>query len=205
MDYVKFNEWEKFRWHYDARINRLCVTIVTNVGEARGATLLSKENLRPEALSVNYFTRDDKEHYEEFMQRLSDFPFSYDDKCLIAYNAVATRRFHRIMAPVNGLYVDCGEGKAARAPDVGEVVVAVPRYLGADGRHTEDDFIVVEVDRKEKNCYLMKIKKEPTVIGIGVENREVFLKPGACVRLSFDHIVRISALNCSLIKTLNIA
>lgn len=204
VNYVKFDEWNKFRWHYDAKSDRLCVTIITNVGEAVGQTLLSKVNICDKALGVNYFTKDDNECYHDFMNRLSDLSFSYNDRSMISFNAVATRRFHKEMKPVDAIF---RKFEAGRAPEVGEVVLAFPQYTLKDsGSFQEGDFIVVEVDEENRNCYLMQINQNPLVVGETAKDKaDISLKMGTCIRLSFDRIVKVASLNYSLIKTLNIA
>ena len=204
MNYVKFNEWERFKWHYNARIDRLCVTIITNVGEAVGQTLLGKLNLNEKAFGESYFTKDDIDCYYEFMQRLADLSFSYDEKSMIVFNAVATRRFHKEMKPVDPIFRTFSGGKPV---EVGEVVLAFPEYtIKGSGTPKEADFLVVEVDYVNRNCYLMQISKDPIVIGETAKDKaDISIKLGTCIRLSFDRVIRPSALNYELSKTLNIA
>ena len=199
---VIHNEWERFKWQYNANMDRLCITVITTNGVYNGPTLLSRSNLCDDFPGECGFTRDDIACFKEFRESFSDFPFSDDEKCLLAYNAVATRRFHKKLNPVDHLFKSCGRG---RAPEIGEVVIAVPNYTRAGGRSSEGDFVVVENDKLTNTCYLMQISNSPLLIGVDKLNREVNLHTCSCIRLSYDYLIKISALNESLIKTLNIA
>ena len=112
---VIHNEWERFKWQYNASIDRLCITVITTNGVYNGSTLLSRSNLCDDFPGECGFTRDDIACFKEFRESFSDFPFSDDEKCLLAYNAVATRRFHKKLNPVDHLFKSCGRG---RAPEI---------------------------------------------------------------------------------------
>lgn len=191
---TKNNEWS---WGYDVEQDKLTITVITTDQQRwTGCTVYGAEELRNDALRAsNPFTEEDSKAYHNFYERLEDFVPNQSERSLIAINATAVRRFHKKLALTDGYFQANRKGGY---PEVGEIVLVATVYKGPNGKSQEGNFLIVDVE--DDNCYGMLISNES--IMIDAENE---MKPGRYAHISKDRTFSISAINTTLLQTLNIA
>ena len=191
------SHYENWSWGYDAQLDHFSITVYTEDGtKYKGNTLYGSRVLSLDPMVRDIpSTNEDPKTFLNFLDSLSDVDENVQERTMIALNATALKHFHKKLKLNDYSFQQI---KQRRAPEIGDIGVVATSFPGMGGKSQEGNMLVVDVDND--SCYGILISSTTLII-----DAEHEMRTGSCVHLSNDRTISVSALNTSLIKTLNIA